>query len=233
DPASSFICLLKKKKELRCLEKLLAEKKEAFKERMEVIAEQWKDLSARRAQLRAYMERCEGTVQENEMLRRQALNKANKERVDNLKRENELLEAKRELEALRKKHQKLCKKLPKYFVFKRYLDDVVEMSQFQDIEEITSFYKILVRSRKELLQSQQWHEELTEKAKVLLEQYRAEKEDEMLHCKNDLVELKQYLEQARSDVPLWEDRWADIQNRAAKKAMKLRATELAIHNLFQ
>ncbi|NXF79915.1 CCD42 protein, partial [Sclerurus mexicanus] len=233
DPASSFMCLLKKKKEVRCLEKLLAEKEEAFRERMEVIAEQWRDLRARRAQLKAHMERSEKAVEENEMLRNQALKKANKEREDNIKRENELLRAKRELEALIKKHHKLCRKLPKYFMFKRYLEDVVENSQFRDIEEITSFYNILLRSRKELLQSQQWHKELTEKAKVLLEQYKAEKEAEMLHCKNDLVQLKQYLDQARSDVPLWENRWADIQNRAAKKAMKLRALEMAIHNLFQ
>ncbi|NXU86032.1 CCD42 protein, partial [Xiphorhynchus elegans] len=233
DPTSSFVCLLKKKKEVRCLEKLLAEKKEAFRERMEVIAEQWRDLCARRAQLKAHMKESEEAVEENEMLRNQALKKANKEREDNIKRENELLRAKRELEALRKKYHKLCQKLPKYLMFKRYLEDVVENSQFRDIEEITSFYNVLLRSRKEVLQSEQWHKELTEKAKVLLEQYRAEKEAEMLDCKNDLVQLKQYLDQARSDIPLWENRWADILNRAAKKAMKLRGIEMAIHHLFQ
>ncbi|NWR95478.1 CCD42 protein, partial [Furnarius figulus] len=233
DPTSSFVCLLKKKKELQCLDKLLAEKEEAFQERMEVIAEQWRDLHARRAQLKAHMERSEKTVEENEMLRNQALQKAKKEREDNIKRENELLRAKRELEALRKNYHKLSQKLPKYSKFKRYLEDVVENSQFQDIEEITSFYNMLLRSRKELLQSQQWHKELTEKANMLLEQYKAEKEDEMLQCKNDLEELKQYLDQARSDVPLWENCWADIQNRAAKKAMKLRTLEMAIYNLFQ
>ncbi|KAJ7412980.1 Coiled-coil domain-containing protein 42A [Willisornis vidua] len=171
--------------------------------------------------------------QENDMLRNEALRKAKIDREGNIKRDNELLRDKKELEALRKHHQKLCKKLLKYSMFKRYLEDVVENSQFQDIEEITLFYQRLMRSRKELLQSQQWHKELTEKAKMLLEQYRTEKEAEILQCKNDLVQLKQYLDQARRDVPLWEDRWADIQNRAAKKAKKLKAIEMAIHNLFQ
>ncbi|NXG04403.1 CCD42 protein, partial [Sakesphorus luctuosus] len=233
DPASSFISLLKKKEEVRRLEKALAKKEEAFRERMEVIAEQWNDLHARRDQLKAYMESCKRTVQENDMLRNEALKKANKDREGNIKRDNELLRDMRELEALRKHHQKLSKKLLKYSMFKRYLEDVVENSQFQDIEEITLFYQRLVRSRKELLQSQQWHKKLTEKAKVLLEQHRTEKEAEILQCKSDLVQLKQYLDQARSDVPLWEDRWADIQNRAAKKTMKLKAIEMAIHNLFQ
>ncbi|NWI87632.1 CCD42 protein, partial [Pitta sordida] len=233
DSTSSVMCLLKKKKEARCMEKVLAEKQEAFRERMEVLAEQWKDLHARRAQLEAHMKRSETTVQENEALRNEALQKAIKDREENMKREKELLRVKRELEALRKQHQKLCKKLPKYSMFKRYLEEVVEISQFQDIEEVISFHKALVRSRKELLQSQQWHKELTERAKVLLEQYRAEKEAEMLQCKNDLVELKRHLDQARSHIPLWEDRWADIQNKADENTTKLKAIKMAIHSLFE
>ncbi|NXA12404.1 CCD42 protein, partial [Sapayoa aenigma] len=233
ESTSSFMCLLKKKKEARCMENILAEKQEDFRERMEVLAERWRDLHARRAQLKAHVERSGKTVQENEVLRNEALKKANEDREENMKRERELLRAKRELEALRKQHQKLCKKLPKYSMFKKYLEDVVEISQFQDIEEIISFYKALVRSRKDLLQSQQWHKELTEQAKVLLEQYKAEKAAEMLQCKNDLVQLKRYLHQAQSDVPLWEDRLADMQNTADKNTMKLKAIKMAIHNLFQ
>ncbi|NXM34849.1 CCD42 protein, partial [Oxyruncus cristatus] len=233
DPASSFMCLLKKKKELRCLEKVVAEKKEAFRERLEVIGEQWRDLHARRTQLKAHVERSGRTVQENEMLRNQALKKASKDKEENIKKENELLRAKSELEALRKQHQKLCQKLPKYFMFKRYLEDVVEVSQFQDIEEVISFYKSLMRSRRELLQSQQWQKEMTEQARVLLDQYRAQKGAEMLQCRNELVQLKQYLDQTLSDIPVWEAHWIDIQNRAAKKTTELRAIERAIHTLFQ
>ncbi|NWS16032.1 CCD42 protein, partial [Pachyramphus minor] len=234
DPASSFMCLLKKKEELRCLERIVADKKEAFRERLEVIAEQWRDLHARRTLLKAHVERSGRTVQENEMLRNQALKKASKDREENIKKENELLRAKRELEALRKQHQKLCQKLPKYSMFKRYLDDVVEVSpQFRDVEEVVSFYKSLMKSRKELVQTQQLHEEMTEQARVLLDQYRAEKGAEMLQCKNELVQLKQCLDQARSDIAVWEAEWIDIQNRAARKGTKLRAIKRAIHSLFQ
>ncbi|NWT04639.1 CCD42 protein, partial [Mionectes macconnelli] len=232
DPSSSFMCLLKKKKELRCLEEVVEEKKEAFRERLEVIAKQWRDLHARRTQLKAHVERSGKAVQENEMLRNQALMKASKDREENIKKENELLRAKRELEALRKQHQKLCQKLPKYSVFKRYLEDVVEVSQFRDIEEVISFYKSLMRSRKELLQSQQWHKDMTEQARMLLDQYRAEKGAEMLQCENELLQLKQHLDQVQSDIPVWEAQWIDIQNRAAKKSTKLRAIERAIHSLF-
>ncbi|XP_064531723.1 coiled-coil domain-containing protein 42 [Pseudopipra pipra] len=232
DPATSFMCLLKKKKEFRCLENAVAEKKVAFKERLEAIAEQWRDLHARRTQLKAHVERSGRTVQENEMLRNQALKKASKDREESIKKEKELLRAKRELEALIKQHQKLCQKLPKYSMFKRYLEDVVEISQFRDIEDIISFYKSLMRSRRELLQSQQWHKAMTKQARVLLDQYRAEKGAEMLQCKNELAQLKQYLDQAQSDVPVWEAQWIDVQNRAAQKATMLKAIKRTIHSLF-
>lgn len=67
--------------------------------------------------------------QENERLRTQALKKAKEEKVENSKKESELLGARRELESLRKQHQKLSKKLLKYSLFKRYLVEVVENSQ--------------------------------------------------------------------------------------------------------
>ncbi|NXY23996.1 CCD42 protein, partial [Atrichornis clamosus] len=233
DSVNSFICLLKKKKEVRLVEKVLAEKEEAFTERMKALAEQWRDLHARRAQLKAHVERSGRTVQENERLRSQALEKANRERGENAKREGELLRAKRELESLRKQHQKLSKKLLKYSMFKRYLEDVVENSQLRDIEELISFYKALVRTRKDLLQSQQWHQQLTEQAKVLLEQHRAEIEAEMLQCKDDLEQLKQCCDQARSDILYWEGRWAELRDTAARKATELRSIAMAIHSLFQ
>ncbi|NWI54867.1 CCD42 protein, partial [Calyptomena viridis] len=233
ESVSSFMCLLKKKKEARCMENVLEENQDVFSERMEVLAERWRDLHARRAQLKAHVESSGRTVQENEALRNQALKKAIKDREENIKRERELLRAKRELEVLIKQHQKLCKKLPKYSMFKKYVEDVVEISQFQDIEEIISFYKALVRSRKDLLQSQQWHKDLTEQAKVLLEQYRAEKAAEMLQCKNELVQLKQCLDQVRSDIPVWEDRWADIQDKADKNTLMLKIIKRTIHHLFQ
>lgn len=45
-----------------------------------------------------------------------------------MKKHGELLRAKMELEALSKKHQKLCKKVQKYSIFKKYLEDVVKVS---------------------------------------------------------------------------------------------------------
>ncbi|XP_041909683.1 LOW QUALITY PROTEIN: uncharacterized protein LOC121676802 [Corvus kubaryi] len=176
---------------------------QASRERMKVIADQWRDLHAKRAQLKAHVERCGRTIQEREELRIQALEINSKQREEKMKKDGKLLRAKMELEALRKKHWKLCKRVQKCSIFKEYLENVVKFSQFEDISEVTSWYKLLVRTQKDLMQSQQGHKQLTEQDKVLLEQYRAEKEAEMLQYKNELVQFKLHFDQAQSDIPLW------------------------------
>ncbi|NWH29645.1 CCD42 protein, partial [Chloropsis hardwickii] len=230
---SSFIQLLKKKKEAQEMEKTWSEKDEAFREKMKVIADRWRDLHAKRTQLKAHVERSGRTVQEHEELRIQALKIKSKQREEKMKKDGELLRAKMELETLRKKHRKLCKKVQKYSIFKKYLEEVVKVSQFEDISEVISWYKLLVRTRKDLLQSQQGHKQLAEQNKVFLEQYKAEKEAEMLQYKNELVQLERRFYQTQSDIPLWEAHWADIQNRTSRKTGKLWTIKLAIHNLFQ
>ncbi|NXX29941.1 CCD42 protein, partial [Nicator chloris] len=233
DSQSSLVCLLKKKKEAREMGKTLAEKDKAFREKIKVITDQWRDLHAKRAQLRAHVERSERTVQECEELRIQALKINSKQREEKMQKDGELLRAKMELETLRKKHRKLCIKVQKYSIFKKFLEDVVKVSRFEDISEVISWYKLLVRTQKDILQSQQGHKQLTEQDKVFLEQYKAEKETEMLQYKNELMQLKLRFDQAQSDIPLWEVHWADIQNRTSKKTGKLWTIKLAIHNLFQ
>ncbi|NXV02523.1 CCD42 protein, partial [Cettia cetti] len=233
DSQSSFIHLLKKKKEVQEMKKALAEKDEAFRERIKVMADWWRDLHAKRTQLKARVERSVRTVQEHEELRIQALKIESKQREEKMKKDGELLRAKMELETLRKKHWKLCKKVQKYSIFKKYLEEVVKVSQFEDISEVTSQYKLLMRTQKDLLQSQQEHKQLTKQDKVFLEQYKAEKETEMLQYKNELMQLKLRFDQAQSDIPLWEAHWADIQKRTSKKTGKLWTIKLAVHNLFQ
>ncbi|NXK39032.1 CCD42 protein, partial [Piprites chloris] len=230
---SSFMHLLKTKREARLMGNALAEKDEAFREKMKVIADRWRALHAKRAQLKDHVEKSGRIIQENEKVRILALKIDTKEKEENMQKESELLRAKMKLEALRKEHWKLCKKVQKYSVFKKYLEDVVKISQFEDILEVTSRYKLLVRTRKDLLQSQQGHKELTEQDKLLLEQYRAEKEAEMLQYKSELVQLKLRFDQAQRNILLWETHWADIQNRTSKKTRKLWTIKLAIHDLFQ
>ncbi|XP_071656056.1 dynein axonemal heavy chain 9-like isoform X3 [Patagioenas fasciata] len=171
---------------------------------------------------------------EDDQLRVQALKKAVREREEKTQKEMELLRAKKKLEALKKEHQKLSSQVQKHSIFKNYLEDVVKISpQFEDIQDVISRYKLLVRTRKDLQQSQEKDREMMEQAKVLLDQYEAEKAAEILQCQNELEQLQRRFAQAQSDVRFWTARWADMQNRNAKNALMLTTMKMAVHNLFQ
>ncbi|NXN75705.1 CCD42 protein, partial [Himantopus himantopus] len=233
DSPSPFLRLQEKKKQVQLMQKALEVKEEDFRERMKDITCRWKDLHSKEAQLKTYMEKSGRTLKENDKMRIQALKKASKEREKKMQKESELLRAKGELEALRNKHQKLCNRVQKYSIFNKYLEDVVKISQFEEIQEIIWRYKTLVRVHKDLLQSQQRHKEMSEQAKVLLDRYTEEKEAEILQYENELVQLRLRFDQAQSDILSWEARWVDIQNTTAKKTQQLGTIKLAILNLFQ
>ncbi|KFQ25151.1 Coiled-coil domain-containing protein 42A, partial [Merops nubicus] len=233
DYLSPFIRLQEKKKQANLMKKALEVKEEAFKERMKAITCQWKDLHTKEAQLKVYMEKSERILKENDKMPIQALKKASKEKERTMQMEKELLRAKKELEILRNKQQQLRNKVEKYSIFNKYLEDVVKISQFEEIQEVIRCCKTLVRMHKDLLQSQQAHQEMSEQAKVLLDQYTAEKEAEILQHENKLVQLQLHLEQAQKDVLLWETCWANIQDTTAEKMQNLGNIKMAILNLFQ
>ncbi|KAM6050251.1 coiled-coil domain-containing protein 42 [Theristicus caerulescens] len=190
-------------------------------------------LQEKKKQARLMQKALEVKEEENDKMRIQALKKATNERERKMQKESELLRAKRNLEALKIKHQKLCNKVQKYSIFNKYLEDVVKISQFEEIQEVIWRYKTLVRMHKDLLQSRQGHKEMSEQAKVFLDQYTAEKEAEILQYKNELVQLQQRFDKAQSDILPWEARWADMQNTNAEKTLKLGTIKMAILNLFQ
>ncbi|NXN41349.1 CCD42 protein, partial [Rhinoptilus africanus] len=204
-----------------------------FRERMKVITCRWRELHAKQAQLKTHIEECGRTLKEKDEMRMQALKRAIRERESKMQKQSELLRAKEQLEALRNKHQKLCKRVQKYSVFNKYLEDVVKVSKFEMVREVIARHKTLVRTRKDLLQSHQRQKEMSEQAKVLLDQYMEEKAAEILQYENELVQLQLRFDQAQRDVLYWETRWADLQNTTAKKSQELGTIKLPILNLFQ
>ncbi|XP_064890444.1 coiled-coil domain-containing protein 42-like isoform X2 [Columba livia] len=191
-------------------------------------------LQEKRKEAKQVQKALEEKREEDDKLRVQALKKAMREREQKTQKEMELVRAKKKLEALKKEHQKLSKEVQKYSIFKEYLEDVVKISpQFEDIQDVISRYKLLVRTRKDLQQSQEKDKEMLKQTKVLLDRYEAEKEAETLQYQNELEQLQQHFAQAQSDVRSWTARWADIQNRNVKNGLMLTTMKMAIHNLFQ
>ncbi|KAM6164800.1 coiled-coil domain-containing protein 42-like [Rhynchocyon petersi] len=230
---SPSIRLLEKKKEAQILHRVMEEKKETFKRKMESLNQRWEDLAVKEAQLKAHMQKFEQFIQENDQKRIRALKKANKERELKQLRVQELAKAKQEIVALRLKHQRLSSKLQAYSIFNKYLEKVVENSEFEEIQEVIACYKTLVSMNHDLMQSVQDGQEKIEHAKARLAHYMKEKGDEILQLNNQLAQLQMRYDRAHSNVIVWESRWAHIQNTAAKKTLLLGTIKMATLNLFQ
>ncbi|NXL86280.1 CCD42 protein, partial [Alectura lathami] len=231
DTLSPFIHLQEKKKQDRQMQKILEEKEEDFRVRMEAIVCRWKDLQVKDAELKAYMQKSRRTLQENDKIRIRALKKSSKEREIKLQKESELSQAKKELEALKKKHKKLCDRVRKFSIFRKYLEEVVKVSQFEEIQAIIRRYKTLMRMRKDLLQAEQGRMEAYDQAKAFLVQY-AEDKEEILQHNSEMAQLELCPDQAHSDVVARESLWDDIQSKATKKTLELGTIKMAILSLF-
>ncbi|XP_001367716.1 coiled-coil domain-containing protein 42 [Monodelphis domestica] len=230
---SPSIRLLEKKKEAKIMHQAMEEKKETFKRRMEALNLRWEELGVKEAQLKAHIKKFEQFIQENDQKRIRALKKASKERELKRLRVKELSKAKQEMAALRQEHQRINAKLQDYSIFQKYLEKVVENSEFEEIHEVIGRYKTLVSMHYDLMQSAQEGQEKIDRAKARLTRYVEEKDDEVLQHNNELARLQMRYDRARSDVIIWESRWAHIQNTAAKKTLLLGTIKMATLNLFQ
>ncbi|XP_063098326.1 coiled-coil domain-containing protein 42 isoform X2 [Cavia porcellus] len=230
---SPSIRLLEKKKEATIIHQAMEEKKETFKNRMETLKLRWEELSVKEEQLKAHIQKFEQFIQENDQKRIRALKKANKERELKRYHLRDLTKAKQDMVALRLEHQRLSAKLQDYAVFNKYLEKVVENSEFEEIHEVIGRYKTLVSMHHDLMQSAQEGQEKIERAKARLARYMEEKDDEILQHNNELARLQMRFDRARSDVIIWESRWAHIQNTAAKKTLLLGTIKMATLNLYQ
>ncbi|XP_038606463.1 coiled-coil domain-containing protein 42 isoform X2 [Tachyglossus aculeatus] len=175
----------------------------------------------------------EGQKEENDQKRIRALKKASKERELKRQRGQELAKARQEMVTLKQEDLLLSRQLQSYSVFYKYLERVVETSEFEEIYEVMGRYKTLVSMHQDLIQSAQEGQEKIEQAKGRLARYMEEKDDEILQHNNDLARLQMRFDRARSDVIIWESRWAHIQNTAAKKTLLLGTIKMATLNLFQ
>ncbi|KAM8991997.1 coiled-coil domain-containing protein 42 isoform 2-T2 [Ara ararauna] len=131
----------------------LALRCQGFKERMEAVACRWRDLHAREAELKTHKEESLRIVKEDDKMQVQALKKAIENRENKVQKESELLRAKRELEVLSNNHEKLCNKAQKCSLFKKYLEDVVKISQIQQL--IQDLADIFMEGKEDIQNRQQ------------------------------------------------------------------------------
>ncbi|XP_069728690.1 coiled-coil domain-containing protein 42 [Phaenicophaeus curvirostris] len=191
------------------------------------------ELQKTKKEARQMQKALEEAKEGNDGMRIHALKKARKEREKKMQKESELVRAEENLEALKKQRQQLSNKMQKFSIFKEYLEDVVKVSRFEDIQELIEHFNTLVRMCKDQLQSQHEQKEMSEQGQVLLNQHTAEKGAEIQRLKNELKDLQLRFDQAQKDVLQWDTALADIENKTTKKDLELGTIKMTILNLFQ
>ncbi|XP_030066673.1 coiled-coil domain-containing protein 42 [Microcaecilia unicolor] len=231
---SPFIRLLEKKKEEQVVHQAMEAQKEDFNMKMEGFSFRWEELRKKELEMKDYLLKFEQFIKENNQKRLRAVRKAAKERELKRIKERELHRLQAECVELKQERQRLQRRVQKYALFDRYLQQVVETSdQFQEVHEVIGRYHTLQATHEDLQQSAQEAQEKTEQARGQLARYVEEKNDAILEFNNELALLQTRLDHAQSEVIVWESRWAHIQNTAAKKTLLLGTIKMATLNLFQ
>ncbi|XP_070821234.1 coiled-coil domain-containing protein 42 homolog [Chaetodon trifascialis] len=158
---------------------------------------------------------------------------AEKERVrrEGLQKEAERL--KEEHAELMERKQELQHRVQRHAVYLDFMERVVKLTQFEDVQPLTGHLESLLHFREQLYQKEsEAQEQLDQQRKALLTL-----EDQhhllRLHRNNQLSQLQTELQEMFSEALTWEGTWNHIQETAAKKTLVLGQIKMATLNLYE
>lgn len=225
--------LLEKRREMGEVEQALAAQKEEFQMKMESLQQRREELERKEFHLKESLLKFDKFLKENDSKRTRAEKKAKDESDARKSKNTEIARLHEEITVLSKKKDKLQKKLDKFSMYQKYLDKVLEVAEeFHEIREITARYDTLIATHLELLERENKNQDAMESAKVSLNKFIEEKNNENLNFNNQLAHFQTKLEDAQSNAVKWESEWTHIQNTAAKKTLLLGRIKMATHNLY-
>ncbi|KAA8592300.1 hypothetical protein FQN60_017755, partial [Etheostoma spectabile] len=176
----------------------------------------------------------------------QAAEKAEKKRNEVLQLEAELERLKVEYAELTERKQVLQRQVQRHSSYRDFMEWVVKMTKFDNVQAITGHLESLLHFRDHLYQREsKAQEQVSQQRKALLSL-----EDQhhflRLHKNNQLSQLQTELEKTRSEALTWvpdmtpvvpvftqERKWNHIQETAAKKTLLLGQIKMATLNLYE
>ncbi|XP_059193114.1 coiled-coil domain-containing protein 42-like [Centropristis striata] len=163
----------------------------------------------------------------------EAADRAERERKEEIRVQEDLERLKVECATLRETNEELKSQVDRLAWSKKFLEQVVKMTKFDDIEALTAHCENLLHFRDQLYRREsEALEQVDQERKALLTL-----EDKhhflRLHKNNQLSKLQTELEETRSEAHTWERKWNHIQETAAKKTLRLGQIKIATLNLFE
>ncbi|KAK2837325.1 hypothetical protein Q5P01_014537 [Channa striata] len=163
----------------------------------------------------------------------QAIEKAERETQQVLQIEEELQRLKKEYSELQKRKKELELQVKRHCVYRHYMERVLKMTTFEDVESLSGQLENLFHFRDKLYkkgnEAQERANQQREKLVTLKDQH------QLMHLQKDnkLSQLKTELEETLCETLLWERRWNHIHDIAATKTLLLGQIKMATVNLFE
>ncbi|KAM9856167.1 coiled-coil domain-containing protein 42 like-2 [Aulostomus maculatus] len=159
--------------------------------------------------------------------------KAEKAKKAVTKKEAEIEGLKEEYVELQQRKQELRDQVQRKSVYQDFMERVVKMTKFEDIQAHTDHLESLLHIRDRLCQKENEAEELANQHRKALLTLEDHHHLLRLHQNNQLSQLQTELEKASSEADVWEKEWNHIQETAAKKTLLLGQIKMATLNLYE
>ncbi|XP_067100996.1 coiled-coil domain-containing protein 42 like-2-like [Osmerus mordax] len=226
--------LIQKRREEMETQNTLEACRQKFDQKLSAQRVRKEELEKREADIKDDLRNFDSFLKESQLKWSRAGRRAVRERALAAQAAAQLVLLRRELKELTLKKEKLLTLVQKHKIFPRYLDQVVRASeQFQEAWQATSRMDTLLQTREDLLSSTQQNESCSQRIRAQLRHVQDQTSGALLVLNNQLASLQVELDKARHRTAVWENRWAHIQNTAAKDTLLLGTIKVAILNLYQ
>ncbi|XP_022613158.1 cilia- and flagella-associated protein 73 [Seriola dumerili] len=162
-----------------------------------------------------------------------AVEKAEKEREEVLQKTKEIERLKKEKAELIEGSQQLKLDVQSHTIYQDILEQMVKLTKFKDVDLLTDYVESLLRLKDQLSVRERAVQEQVYNMKKELVALNDQHHLLQLQKNNELSQLQTELDDTRSETLLWERKWTQIQETAAKKTLQLGQIKIAILNLFE
>ncbi|XP_040145373.1 cilia- and flagella-associated protein 73 isoform X3 [Ictidomys tridecemlineatus] len=226
--------LLEKRKELAAADQGLQAQREEFHTTMTALEQRWAELVQKEQQLKGSFVRFDKFLQDAEIRRGRALQRAAEERHRADRQGAEALRLRAQLQELRRERARLQRRLQRLEPCARLLERTLEkLPEFQEVPELVARFDTLADTQVALRLTERERLAELEATRAQLQRLRDSEQDELLAQAQRRAELRERLESARERALEWESKWIQIQNTAAEKTLLLGRARMSALNLFQ
>ncbi|XP_046312421.1 cilia- and flagella-associated protein 73 isoform X3 [Marmota monax] len=210
------------------------EENQEFHTAMTALEQRWAELAQKEQQLKGSFVRFDKFLQDAEIRRGRALQRAAEERHRADRQGAEVLRLRAQLQELRRERARLQRRLQRLEPCARLLERTLEkLPEFQEVPELVARFDTLADTQVALRLTERERLAELEATRAQLQRLRDSEQDELLAQAQRRAELRERLESARERALQWESKWIQIQNTAAEKTLLLGRARMSALNLFQ